>query len=463
MPENKRKSLIRVLLSIGSPLAVLACVSVLFVSPRVFIAASATVGGALVDTGISVDQQVVPNPLQSGEVATYSLQVMNNSTFALPAVISNTLPAQVSPTGVVTWTAVISPNVTWIQPVVVTPTANYQGPIVNELQVSVPTSWGENLSYCTTCAEEDNINIPLYGDNVSHFRIIATHPAYNFTVDNCAADFSGCNLASSTPHDVTCDPLWDDGINVITVCNDSDWWLPQAMTVTVGSENLAGHRLVWNRKIADEASWPEVLVFYHDGNLRLKPQPPLGRADVCFGSSVVVGPAPADELRPYVEIETIVVDPAGMTLDVTYRNEESAHLELAVDRDQAQVDVWADYDTAVSFATFRSMYVAEDNADAARVKTAVGDFALLDISSPEWTTAWEALSGPRWFFYRQAVSNHNTSAPDISIEALDSYITYTAGLMSCINKCRIHLPIIFKGHPMPGDPQLPSPPLQENR
>lgn len=458
----KRKTLSLILLSVGVPLALLAGMFLTVFPWQAAITALPMVQGDTAGAELSIAQQVSPNPMQSGETAVYNLQIINAGIMDLPVTITNSLPVQITPTGVVTWTAVISAGTTWSQPVVVTPTANYQGPIVNELQVSVPTSWGENLSYCTTCAEEDNINIPLYGDNVSHFQIIATHPAYDFTVDNCAADFSGCNLASSAPHDVTCDPLWDDGINVISVCNDSDWWLPRAMTVTVGSENLAGHRLVWNRKIADEASWPEVLVFYQDGNLRLKPQPPLGRADVCFGSSVVVGPAPADDIRPYVEIETIVVDPAGMTLHVTYRNEESAHLELAVDRDQAQVDVWADYDTAVSFATLRSMYVAEDNADAARVKTAVGDFALLDISSPEWTTAWEALSGPRWFFYRQAVSNHNTSAPDISIEALDGYITYTSGLMSCINECRIHLPIIFKGHPMPGNPQHPFPPLQED-
>jgi hypothetical protein len=371
--------------------------------------------------------------------------VANTNPIAVPAVISDMLPAQVSPAGIVTWTAVISAGATWIEQLIVTPTVGYQGSIVNKVNVSIPTSRAENLSYCTTCAEEDNINIPLHGDGVSHFRVTATHPAYEFTTDNCAADFSGCNLAAPfTFNDVTCESLSDDGTNVITVCTDSDWWLPKAMTVTVGSKSLAGHRLVWNKKIADEASWPEVLVLYQDGNMRLKPHPPSGLADVCYGSSVIIGPAPADPIRPYVEIETIVVNPATMTLDVTYRNGGSAHLELAVDRDQAQVDVGADYDTSVSFATFRSMYVAEDNADAARVETAVGDYALLDISSPEWTIAWPALAGPRWFFYRQAVSNHNTSAPDILVEALDGYSTHTSRFAACVNQCLIHLPVVLR-------------------
>jgi hypothetical protein len=363
----------------------------------------------------------------------------------LPAIITDSLPSQLTSTGSITWPAVISAGAVWGEHLAVLPAAGYEGLVLNEVQISVPTSWAENHSYCTTCPEEDNINIPLYGDDVSHFRIIATHPTYDFTVDNCAADFSGCGLAQSpAPHDVTCNPLWDDGINVITVCNDSDWWLPQAMSVTVGSENLAGHRLVWNRKIADEASWPEVLVFYQDGNMRLKPHPPSGVADVCFGSSVIVGPAPADPERPYVEIETIVVDPAAKTLDITYRGKGSAQMELAVDRNEAQVDVRADYDTSVSFATFRSMYVAEDKADTARVETAVGDYALLDISSAEWTIAWPALSGPRWFFYRQTVSSHNTSAPDILIEALDGYVTHVSRLTTCVNECLIHLPVVLR-------------------
>jgi hypothetical protein len=441
---TKRQKMPLVLLSLSLALMTFTSLFALLTQAGTSLAATTQAKKRSASVALSMAQQVTPNPLRDGKTAVYTIHITNTGRFAMPATITNSLPSQVTPTGILTWTAVISPATVWTQQVVVTPTIGYQGPITNEVSVSAPTSWAENLSYCTTCAEEDNINIPLYGDDISHFRVTATHPQYDFEVDNCDADFSGCALTTSVPNEVTCTPLWDDGVDVISVCHDPYWWLPHTLTVTVGSESGIGHRLVWNRKIADEASWPEVLVLYQDGNLRLKPHPPYGRADVCFGSSVIIGPAPADPIRPYVEIESIVVDPAAMTLAVTYRNGESANLTLAVDREQAQVDVQANYDTSPSFATFRSMYVAEDNADVARVKTAVDDYALLDSSTPEWTTAWEALSGPRWFFYRQTVSIHNTSAPDILIEAPDGYATYTNSLTVPVvsNQFIIRLPVI---------------------
>ncbi|MCP5098976.1 MAG: hypothetical protein GY943_25775, partial [Chloroflexi bacterium] len=292
--------------------------------------------------------------------------------------------------------------------------------------------------------EEDNINIPLYGDSVSRFRVTASHPTYSYTTDDCTPDFSGCDwVTSSAPNEVTCNKIWDDGDNVIKVCNDPNWWRPHVMTVMVGAGGSTGHWLVWHKKVAGANSWPEVLVFYQDSNMRLIPHPQFGQGDVCYGSSVIIGPAPSDPIRPFVEVQTIVVNPTTMSMDVTYRNGGNAHLQLAVDRNQAQVDVAVGYDTSDSFATFRSMYVAEDNADAARVETAVGDYALLDVSLPEWSTAWSALSGPRWFFYRQTVSNHNTSAPDILIEALDGNVTHVSQLTTCVDHC-LYLPIVLR-------------------
>ena len=35
-----------------------------------------------------------------------------------------------------------------------------------------------NRSYPTTCAEEDNINVPLRGRQISRYEIVATHPRY---------------------------------------------------------------------------------------------------------------------------------------------------------------------------------------------------------------------------------------------------------------------------------------------
>lgn len=444
MCDKKQKPLIWVFLGASLPLVLLLNWLVSYSGRQVTVLAAPAIHPISPTTDLVITQQVSPNPVLVGATAVYTLQVTNVSTIPLPVLISNSLPLQVTPTGTLTWTPIISDSAAWIESVAVTVPANTQGELVNEMTVTVPTSRADNRSYCTTCAEEDNINIPIYGVGVTRFRIVATHPAYTYTTDNCDPDFSGCTLAASVPEDVTCQPLWDDGLDVITVCSDSNWWLPQVMTVTVGSDSLVGHRLVWNRKIADEASWPEVLVFYQDGNLRIKPHPRSGQSDVCYGSSVIVGAATPDDIRPFAEVATIVVDPPAMALDVTYQNGESAHLELAVDRSQTQIDVWAAYETTVSFATFRSMYVAEDNADAARVTTAVGDYGLLDISEPDWRVPWTTLSGPRWFFYRQTVSTHNTSAPDILLEALDGYANHTNTLIAPVHQFFIHLPVVLR-------------------
>jgi hypothetical protein len=95
-----------------------------------------------------------------------------------------------------------------------------------------------------------------------------------------------------------------------------------------------------------------------------RPHPPEGKADVCFGSSVIIGPA-APPPRPYIDIHTVRVNPSTLSLDLTYRTAETARLSLFVDRFHAVAAVEVGYAAGadVPFATFRSMWVADGNAD----------------------------------------------------------------------------------------------------
>jgi len=47
------------------------------------------------------------------------------------------------------------------------------------------STWAENRSYRTLCAEEDNVNVPLFSlpEQVVRFQVIATHPTYKVGVD----------------------------------------------------------------------------------------------------------------------------------------------------------------------------------------------------------------------------------------------------------------------------------------
>jgi len=110
------------------------------------------------------------------------------------------------------------------------------------------------------------------------------------------------------------------------------------MSVLVYSLAATGHYLRWYRKIVGFPSWPQFLVLYEDGNLRLKPHQQLGGPDPCFGSSVIIGPAlpdPSPKPRPYVDIQEVQVNPTALSLDITYLNSGTAHVDLSVDRSKA--------------------------------------------------------------------------------------------------------------------------------
>jgi hypothetical protein len=277
------------------------------------------------------------------------------------------------------------------------------------------TLTAKNLSYPTTCAEEDNINVPLRGAGVLQFEVRATHPAYDFLPNQCEADFSGCPSPLATTSaalrgaNLSCQQIFDDGVNVFNLCTEPAWWRPYAMTVRVAGAASSGHRLVLNRKIADAASWPEVLVVYQDGNVRVKPHPPAGVADVCFGSSVIVGPAAEDPRRPYVDIAAIDIEPTGPCFDLTYLSGGRSRFCLAVNRQEARLNVVPSHADDPPFATFRSMWVEDGNADVDQVTSPAGAWPILG--------PWAQLGGPWWSFERRVRSRHNTSAPDVRITA----------------------------------------------
>jgi hypothetical protein len=208
----------------------------------------------------------------------------------------------------------------------------------------------------------------------------------------------------------SCTKLYDDGVNAVEGCWVAGWWRPHTMNII--TENLTGdyHYLRLYRKIEDANSWPQFLVLYQDGNMRLKPHS-QDRADPCFGSSVIIGPA-APSVRPFVDILEARFDASTFALEITYREGGAAHISLSVDRQQATalVDVSYPADADVPFAIFRSMYVADGNADMDHVQSSAGRFAL--------DQEWRSMQGPWWFFYRAARSRHNTSSPDLRIEWL---------------------------------------------
>ena len=273
-----------------------------------------------------------------------------------------------------------------------------------------------NYSYPDPDAEHDNLNIPLMGD-VTNFSIIATHPfAYQPTNYNLAADFSGAPTNEVTTNYYFSPTLYT--IHFVTsymlVEREASWWTPQGITVTLNGSLIDTniHHIYTGKEIPDNSGAPEYFDIYCDGNVRLIPFPPIGQSNVSFGISIIVGPAPVDANRPFVDIESIDIRSVSQTLFVTYRTGGTAIIDFStVTRTNAILKVTVNYPTDKTFCTFRSMFAADGNSDCDHVWWRGIDG--LTNSSP--VMSFSGTVGTEWFFYRQTISSHNQSAPDIRI------------------------------------------------
>ncbi len=276
-----------------------------------------------------------------------------------------------------------------------------------------------NASTPTLCAEEDNVNIPMAipkGRRHVSFTIEAVHPAYEIGQDHRDADFTNCPAGGPSAGPQETVPLYDDhAATAVFGVRDPNFHQP-GMKVRVGKTVASGiHFIRIIRRIANTDSWPEVLVLYSDGNLRLKPQAPESGNDPIFGSSVIVGPAARSD-RPVANIKSVTYVPATDSLKVIYRHGGRATLRIArIDRGVARVVVTGDYDSRPSlpFATFRSMFVEDGNTDVDHIHWTDSAGA-----HDESIMTFKSASASSFFFNREIWSKHNTSAPDILISHL---------------------------------------------
>ena len=283
--------------------------------------------------------------------------------------------------------------------------------------LSVAAIFSSNGSRATACAEEDNVNIPIAiarGRHHVSFTIEATHPRYDVGEDHRDADFTNCPPGSPSNGPQETVPLFDDHVaTAVFGVRDPNFHQPP-MTVRVGETVASGiHFIRIIRRIAGTDSWPEVLVLYSDGNLRLKPQAPADtNHDPVFGSSVIIGPAKL-AARPVALIKSVTYLPASDSLKVIYRHGGRATLRIArIDRSVARIVVTGFYDARpnLPFATFRSMFVQDGNTDVDHIRWR--DWAGGHDQS---IMAFKSASASAFFFGREIWSKHNTSAPDILI------------------------------------------------
>jgi hypothetical protein len=272
-----------------------------------------------------------------------------------------------------------------------------------------------NASEPTLCAEIDNVNLELTSPDVRRFTIEARHPAYMGTivVDRSAPDFRNCDMSKDPVHRFT--------PRRVTIYEDFEWqligytfpsfWRPNQVPVTAGGRTETGLHLLqlWTR-FQERAE--EVLVLYPaDGYWRARPLPPPNLRWSAYGTSFLIGPVETQG-RPLVDIKAVSFDPATRTFDLEFVHGGRSRLRVgSLDQERIALDVVLSASPPNGqFASIRSMFVTENNADASTV-------SWREAGGKGWREApimkFTGARAEELVVNRVLPSRHNTSAPDM--------------------------------------------------
>ena len=208
--------------------------------------------------------------------------------------------------------------------------------------------------------------------------------------------------------------VFNNGETIIEAIIIDFWWLyPKGMVIKNLHNNQEWRNITYfriYRKIPGTNNFSQLFVLYQDGNSRILPFPPNGIDWIPFGSSVIIGPTTSNSVRPYASIIRVNINAISLAMEIHYESgaKATATLQYTATSTTIHVDDISYTTTSLTpFATFRSMWVADGNADVDRVQT----------SRNTWHVqyGWQSISASSFKFYRSCVSNHNTLSPDIII------------------------------------------------
>jgi hypothetical protein len=266
----------------------------------------------------------------------------------------------------------------------------------------------------TRCAEEDNVHVPVTGEGIASFRIVAEHPPYiaSVTEERSAPDFTDCDMSGDPVHRFVPRTvvLHEDARLRIVGHAFETFWRPEVVDLRIGGRSEPGLHLVQVIRRGPPRD-VEVLVLYpSDGYWRAKPLPPAHLPDTAYGSSFLVGPI-EERGRPMVALRRVDIDPATLTFGLAFADGRRGTLAI-VAADTARTELAVTIDPPVPagrpFAALRSMFVREDNADVALARHPADGPAT--VRAP--ILGFGGFTAPSARFGREAPSNHNLGAPD---------------------------------------------------
>jgi hypothetical protein len=262
------------------------------------------------------------------------------------------------------------------------------------------------------CAEEVNINIPLYYPNVTAYRIIVTHPANFSATANNTQKNQGVSRFGNGSSIESVQKIYDDGIVIIESVKVTPWWRSgEGMNVSViGGSSVSNVTYFRIYKLIEGTHWdyPQVFVLYEDGDSRIIPQPPLGSENITFGPNVSLGDTGPLECA-FADIDHVEIDPKNLVMDITYADKTTSHVEVNVNRDQSVVRVSNIRSDTYNypFMVFRSMGAKDSNAYPESIRTQSGTYPI--------TGELSGLTGT-WLQFFRINSTNDTYSPDIKIE-----------------------------------------------
>lgn len=212
--------------------------------------------------------------------------------------------------------------------------------------------------------------------------------------------------------------MYSDQNHLVEGADIDFWWLiNKTMTIRVLDTGKIFHDAdyirIYNRIPWTKDNFAQNFVIYQDGNIRLLPFAPREFDWIPFGSSVLIGQIEPSHHRPFASIKQIDILVQNLKLWIYFEDGGSLALNIIPNLNHTIIEV-SDVNFVKDkrkhpFLTFRSMWVANGNADV--------DQVIVDGQTDKHIMSnWHKIDGASFEFYRKCISKHNTQSPDILVD-----------------------------------------------
>ena len=209
---------------------------------------------------LAVTKKASIDLVRAGAQLTYTLHITNTGSVDLHATVTDTLPAHVTPIGILTWTPTITaPGGIWTTQYVVTVDMGYAGPLTNVVQVT--TTEGAAGTYTATSqsqvtpalsvSKRADADLVLPGDPLTYTLVVSN--TGNVTLTATITDILPLNviLGETSGGSIFLPPSWIVW-SPVTLAPADVWTKTVAVTMTMGAVGPLTNTV---QVVAEEGAW----------------------------------------------------------------------------------------------------------------------------------------------------------------------------------------------------------------